>query len=177
MPADDRTLASRQAGHQLEAVEVRTAALAALARRSCMPVLIIGAGITGCGLFRDLALQGIDCLIIDKADFCSGSSATPSRLIHGGVQYIESRELRLAARSTLERNLMLRNAPHFVRPLQSVLLVHSIFGGIWPSMLRLFGRKATLTHRGAVVVKLGLTLYDFLCASHRMMPHHRLVSR
>lgn len=60
-------------------------------------VLIIGAGINGAGLFRDLCAQGLKCLIIDKGDFGSGTSAAPSRLIHGGLKYLETGELRLVA--------------------------------------------------------------------------------
>ena len=59
------------------------------------PVLIIGAGINGCGLFRDLCLQGVDCLLIDRGDICEGASAAPSRLIHGGIKYLETGEFRL----------------------------------------------------------------------------------
>ncbi|MGO7624362.1 FAD-dependent oxidoreductase, partial [Rhizobium ruizarguesonis] len=51
-------------------------------------VLIIGAGINGDGLFRDLSLQGVNCLIVDKGEFGSGTSAAPSRLIHGGLKYL-----------------------------------------------------------------------------------------
>ncbi len=80
-------------------------------------VVILGAGINGAGLFRDLCLQGLKCLIVDKADFGSGTSAAPSRLIHGGIKYLETGELGLVAQSTLERNLLLRNAPHCVEPL------------------------------------------------------------
>ncbi|OWK23006.1 hypothetical protein AJ87_39820 [Rhizobium yanglingense] len=55
-------------------------------------VLIIGAGINGAGLFRDLSAQGVNCVIVDKADFGSGTSAAPSRLIHGGLKYLETGE-------------------------------------------------------------------------------------
>ena len=80
-------------------------------------VLILGAGINGAGLFRDLCEQGASCVIADKGDFGGGTSAAPSRLIHGGIKYLETGELRLVAQSTYERNLLLRNAPHLVRPL------------------------------------------------------------
>ena len=74
-------------------------------------VLILGAGINGAGLFRDLCEQGVTCVIADKGDFGGGTSAAPSRLIHGGIKYLETGEFRLVAQSTLERNLLLRNAP------------------------------------------------------------------
>ena len=78
-------------------------------------VVIIGAGINGAGTFRELCLQGLKCLLIDKADFGSGTSAAPSRLIHGGLKYIETGEFRLVAESPLERNLLLKNERHFER--------------------------------------------------------------
>ena len=78
-------------------------------------VLIIGAGINGCGTFRDLCLQGVDCLLIDRGDVCGGASAAPSRLIHGGLKYLETSEFRLARESAMERNRLLRNAPHYVK--------------------------------------------------------------
>jgi len=74
-------------------------------------VLIIGAGINGCGTFRDLALQGIDCLLIDRGDICEGASAAPSRLIHGGIKYLETGEFRLVRESAMERNRLLRKRP------------------------------------------------------------------
>ena len=77
-------------------------------------VVIIGAGVNGAVLFRDLSLQGVNCLITEKADFGAGTSAAPSRLIHGGLKYLETGEFGLVAQSTLERNLLLRNAPHCV---------------------------------------------------------------
>ena len=82
--------------------------LAAIQSKGEVDVLIIGAGVNGAGLFRDLCEQGVDCLIIDKADFGSGTSAAPSRLIHGGLKYLETGEFRLVAQSTLERNLLLQ---------------------------------------------------------------------
>ncbi|MBB2931439.1 glycerol-3-phosphate dehydrogenase/oxidase [Paraburkholderia silvatlantica] len=140
-------------------------------------VLIIGGGINGAGLFRDLCLQGVDCLLIDKGDFASGASSAPSRLIHGGVKYLETGEFRLVAESTLERNLLLKNAPHYVQPLETVLPIHSYFGGTIASARRFFGMKAKLSDRGAVISKLGLAMYDFLGRHDRTMPRHRFAFR
>ena len=81
----------------------RTARLEAMQSKGEVDVLIIGAGVNGAGLFRDLCEQGVDCLIIDKADFGSGTSAAPSRLIHGGLKYLETGEFRLVAQSTHSR--------------------------------------------------------------------------
>jgi glycerol-3-phosphate dehydrogenase len=140
-------------------------------------VLIVGGGINGAGVFRDLSLQQVDCLLIDKGDFASGASSAPSRLIHGGLKYLETGELRLVAESTLERNLLLKNAPHVVLPLETVLPIYSVFGGIMASVLRFFGVKTKLADRGAIISKLGLTLYDFLGRHARTMPRHRVALR
>ena len=158
-------------------MQTRADVINALRSRPRVPVTIIGGGINGAGVFRDLSLQGIDCLIIDKADFCAGASAAPSRLIHGGVKYLETGEFRLVAQSTLERNLLLRNAPHFVKPLRTVLPIYSYLGGSWASLLRFLGLRAPIKDRGALVVELGLALYDFLGRRHRVMPRHSLSFR
>jgi glycerol-3-phosphate dehydrogenase len=147
--------------------------LGAVARH--YPVVIIGGGINGCGLFRDLAAQGIDCLLVDKGDFCSGASAAPSRLIHGGIKYLETGEFRLVRQSAMERNLLLKNAPHYVKPLETVLPVYSWFGGIVPSIRRFFRLKATLNDRGAIITELGLWIYDLFGRHFRTMPNHRLL--
>lgn len=138
-------------------------------------VLIIGAGINGAGLFRDLALQGVDVLIVDKQDFCAGASAAPSRLIHGGLKYLETGEFRLVAQSTRERNLLLRNAPHVVHPLRTAMPTHSWWGGIWPSIQRFLRRPAKIDDRGILISELGLTLYDFFGRHFRSMPRHSVM--
>ncbi len=140
------------------------------------PVVILGAGINGCGLFRDLAAQGLDCLLVDKGDFCSGASAGPSRLIHGGIKYLETGEFRLVRESALERNLLLKTAPHYVRPLETVLPVRSLWGGIVPSLLRFLRRPAKLDDRGALITWIGLTLYDLYGRHFQSMPKHRFLS-
>jgi len=94
-------------------------------------VLIIGAGINGTGLFRDLTAQGLTCLLLEQNDYGSGTSAAPSRLIHGGLKYLETGEFRLVAQSTLERNLLLANAPHYVKPLPTTMPIYSLVGGKW----------------------------------------------
>ncbi|MFO1202144.1 MAG: glycerol-3-phosphate dehydrogenase/oxidase [Tabrizicola sp.] len=140
-------------------------------------VLILGAGINGAGLFRDLCEQGVTCAIIDKGDFGSGTSAAPSRLIHGGIKYLETGEFRLVAQSTLERNLLLRNAPHYVKPLPTVIPIFSWTKGIPAAIRTLFGSTTAPRSRGAVLMKIGLALYDFYGARARVMPRHRLWSR
>ena len=140
-------------------------------------VLILGAGINGAGLFRDLCEQGLTCVIADKADFGSGTSAAPSRLIHGGIKYLETGEFRLVAQSTLERNLLLQNAPHCVTPLATVIPIFSWFRGIPAALRTLFGATTAPRARGAVLIKAGLAIYDFYGRRHRVMPRHALWSR
>lgn len=140
-------------------------------------VLIIGAGINGAGLFRDLCEQGLTCAIVDRADFGSGTSAAPSRLIHGGLKYLETGEFSLVAQSTLERNLLLRNAPHLVRPLPTVIPIFSWAKGIPAALKTLLGSTTAPRSRGALLIKAGLWIYDFYGARHRVMPRHALWSR
>ena len=140
------------------------------------PVLIIGAGINGAGTFRDLCLQGVDCLLVDRGDICEGASAAPSRLIHGGIKYLETGEFRLVRESAMERNRLLRNAPHYVKPLETVLPMQSWFGGIIPSAMRFLGLKAKLKDRGALISEAGLRIYDFYNRKIRALPDHRFFS-
>lgn len=137
-------------------------------------VTIIGAGINGAGLFRELALQGLNVLLIDRGDICAGASAAPSRLIHGGIKYLETGEFRLVAQSSLERNLLLRNAPHVVKPLPTVIPIHSWLGGILPSIKRFLRLKAKLADRGIAITEIGMQIYDFLGRRARVMPRHTL---
>ncbi|WP_417525639.1 glycerol-3-phosphate dehydrogenase/oxidase [Marinovum sp.] len=140
-------------------------------------VLIIGGGINGCGTFRDLSAQGIDCLLIEREDFCAGASAASSRLMHGGLKYLETGEFGLVRESLTERNRLLQNAPHFVTPLPTILPLRSRFAGILPSVRRFFGLKAKLTNRGSLITRAGLMLYDLYGRRHRSMPRHRLLGR
>lgn len=151
--------------------------LDALQAKGGVDVVIIGAGVNGAGLFRDLSEQGVDCLIVDKADFGSGTSAAPSRLIHGGLKYLETGEFRLVAQSTLERNLLLKNAPHFVRPLPTIIPIFSWTGGIGAALRTFLGSKTAPRSRGALLIKTGLAIYDYHGARHRVMPRHAMVSR
>jgi glycerol-3-phosphate dehydrogenase len=152
----------------------REAALKELKDNPRTQVLIIGGGINGVGVFRDLALQGVDCLLVDKSDWCAGTSAAPSRLIHGGLKYLETGEFRLVAESTRERNLLLKNAPHYVHTLASVVPIRSYFGGVLPAIRRFLGGDADLADRGLLIVELGMILYDLLGARRRMTPLHRI---
>lgn len=140
-------------------------------------VIILGAGVNGAGLFRELSLQGVNCLIVDKADFGSGTSAAPSRLIHGGIKYLETGEFGLVSQSTLERNLLLKNAPHCVEPLPTFIPSFSLMKGVWAALRTLFGSTTAPRSRGALLIKIGLALYDIYGARHRVMPKHQFLFR
>src|SRR5262245_26457879 len=80
-------------------------------------VAVIGGGITGAGIARDAALRGLRTALIEANDFASGTSSRSSRLIHGGVRYLEHGHLHLVFESSRERRTLLQIAPHLVRPL------------------------------------------------------------
>lgn len=151
--------------------------LEALAADQTIDVLILGAGVNGAGLFRDLCEQGIRCLLVDKGDFGSGTSAAPSRLIHGGLKYLETGEFGLVAQSTLERNLLLKNAPHFVKPLPTLIPIFSWSKGILAALRTLAGSVSAPRSRGALLIKIGLALYDFYGAKERVMPRHQFMGK
>ena len=120
-------------------------------------MIVIGGGITGCGIARDAALRGLRVVLLEMNDFASGTSSRSSRLIHGGVRYLEHGYLHLVFEASSERRRLLRLAPHLVRPLKFT----------WP------------VYRGARVplwkLIAGLTLYDLL-ALFRNVRRHRLLS-
>lgn len=155
----------------------RAGRLAAMAATGEVDVVILGAGINGAGLFRDLCAQGVSCLIVEKADFGSGTSAAPSRLIHGGLKYLETGEFGLVAQSTLERNLLLQNAPHYVSPLPTVIPIFSWSKGMLAALRTLFGSTSAPRSRGAILIKIGLMIYDFYGSRNQVMPRHRMVGR
>jgi glycerol-3-phosphate dehydrogenase len=84
-------------------------------------ILIIGGGITGAGVALDAALRGLGVALIDRADFASGTSSASSKLVHGGLRYLEHGGLHLVFEALHERKLLLHNAPHLVHPLRFVL--------------------------------------------------------
>ena len=98
----------------------------------------------GALLLRDTVGGALHCVEADVVVNAAGASAGPSRLIHGGIKYLETGEFRLVAQSTLERNLLLKNAPHYVKPIETVLPIPSWFGGIVPSIRRFLGRPAKI---------------------------------
>jgi glycerol-3-phosphate dehydrogenase len=106
-------------------------------------IVIIGGGINGCGIARDAAGRGLAVLLAEKADLASGTSSASTKLIHGGLRYLEHYAFRLVREALSEREVLLCMAPHIIRPLRFVLPHHR---GLRPAWL----------------VRLGLFLYDRL---------------
>ena len=121
-------------------------------------LLVIGGGITGAGIARDAARRGLAVALIEREDFAAGTSSRSSRLIHGGVRYLEHGYLHLVFEASRERRRLLALAPHLVRPLQFT----------WP------------VYRGARIPRwqlaAALTLYDAL-ALFRNVGRHTLLDR
>src|SRR5947208_3467162 len=90
-------------------------------RDGTFDLLILGGGITGAGVALDAALRGFRVALIDKGDFASGTSSVSSKLVHGGLRYLEHGDLTLVYEALHERRLLLDNAPHLVRPLRFVI--------------------------------------------------------
>jgi len=155
----------------------RVETLALLRQHGEISVLVVGAGINGIGVFRDLALNGVDVLLIDKGDFCSGASAASSHMAHGGIRYLENGEFRLVREAVQERNRMIQNAPHLVRPLPTTIPIFRIFSGLLNAPLKFFNLLDRPRERGAVVIKLGLMLYDAYAEKNRVTPRHRFLGR
>jgi glycerol-3-phosphate dehydrogenase len=117
-------------------------------------LVVIGGGITGAGIARDAALRGLKVALFEKSDYASGTSSKSSKLIHGGLRYLEHGEIRLVFESVSERNVQTRVAPHLVRPLPFLI---PIYEGVRP---------------GFEVMNLGLWIYDSL-AMFRVPRLHR----
>ena len=136
-------------------------------------VLIIGAGINGIATFRDLALQGVDVVIVDRGDYVSGASSASSHMIHGGIRYLENGEFRLVKESVHERNSLIKIAPHYVKPLKTTVPIFSTFSGVLSAPLRfLTHRQGKPQERGALLIKLGLSLYDSFSRDGGSVPRH-----
>jgi glycerol-3-phosphate dehydrogenase len=140
-------------------------------------VLIIGGGINGIGTLRDLALQGVSALLVDRADLCSGASAASTRLAHGGLRYLENGEFRLVREALHERNRLLQNAPHAVRALRFTIPIYSRFSGLLNAPLKFLRLLERPSERGSLVISLGLMMYDWFTRDSRVMPPHRMLSR
>lgn len=117
-------------------------------------VIIIGGGINGAGVARDAAIRGLNTILVEQNDFASGSSSWSSRLIHGGLRYLEYFEFPLVRESLKEREVLLQTAPHLVAPLQLTIPIYRDrsrpYSQIWAGMILydLFSYNKTLpTHR------------------------------
>ncbi|MBI2761555.1 MAG: glycerol-3-phosphate dehydrogenase/oxidase [Chloroflexi bacterium] len=120
-------------------------------------VIVIGGGINGAGIARDAALRGLSVLLLERDDYGFGTTWRSTKLIHGGLRYLEHREWRLVREGLRERAGLLRTAPHLVRPLQ--FLVPVFRGGR-------YGRR---------LIQAGMVLYDLLSAG-KDLPRHRALS-
>lgn len=149
----------------------------ALKKNPEISVLIVGAGINGIGAFRDLALNGVDVLLVDRGDFCSGASSASSHMAHGGVRYLENGEFRLVREAVQERNRLIRNASHIVWPLPTTIPIFKYFSGLLNAPLKFFGLLDKPSERGSIIIKLGLMMYDAYTGRQRAVPRHRFLSR
>jgi glycerol-3-phosphate dehydrogenase len=151
--------------------------LADLRAKPKVQAIVIGGGINGISTFRELALQGVRVLLVDRGDFCGACSSAPSRMIHGGLRYLENGEIGLVRESLRERDALLRNAPHFVRPLATTVPIQHVFSGVLNGAFNLLRMRNVPAERGALAVKAGLTLYDLLVGNRRVLPKHRFRGR
>ncbi|MEA2835310.1 MAG: glycerol-3-phosphate dehydrogenase, partial [Methylobacteriaceae bacterium] len=118
-------------------------------------LLIIGGGINGVGIARDAAGRGLKVLLIEQDDLAAHTSSASTKLIHGGLRYLETYEFRLVRESLLERERLLAAAPHLVRPLRFILPHDPLIRPAW-------------------LVRFGLFLYDHLARRQRLPPCERL---
>ena len=119
-------------------------------------LVVIGAGINGAGIARDAAMRGLKVLVLDKGDIGGGTTSWSTRLIHGGLRYLEHGELHLVRESLRERERLLRLAPHLVRPLPMLIPVYEE------------GR------RGWWTIRAGMIAYDLLSFDKSLARHHTL---
>jgi glycerol-3-phosphate dehydrogenase len=128
-------------------VIARSAAVAVL-RSERFDLVVVGGGITGAGVALDAATRGYSVALVEKADYASGTSSRSSKLVHGGLRYLQNFDLGLVREALLERQLMVRLAPHLVRPLPFVV---AAFDGARPDRM----------------VGVGLNLYDAMARGGR----------
>ncbi len=142
-------------------------------------MLVVGAGINGASVFRELALHGFDAVLVDRGDFACGTTAGPSRMIHAGLRYLEFGEKTLVSEGVHERNLLLVNCPHYIFPLPTTIPFQSRFDGFWGVIRKTFGLSPgkRAKRRGAWMIKIGLRMYDRFSDHNRQMPEHHFTSR
>jgi glycerol-3-phosphate dehydrogenase len=122
-------------------------------------LLVIGGGITGAGVARDAAMRGLRTVLVEQQDFGAGTSSRSSRLVHGGLRYLETGDLRLVLEANRERRILLRIAPHLVWPLPFVFPLHR-------------GDRISLWRLAA-----GMWLYDALALFRNVRTHRMLGKR
>jgi glycerol-3-phosphate dehydrogenase len=142
-----------------------------------IPVLVIGGGINGISVFRELAMQGVEVILAEKGDFCSGASAALSRMVHGGLRYLENGEFKLVREALRERDRLLRNAPHMVHPLPTMVPIFDTLSGLLNGLVRFAGLSRRPGRRGAIAVKIGLSLYDLFARGGGALPRHSFRGR
>lgn len=120
-------------------------------------VVVIGGGIIGAGVARDAALRGLSVALVEKNDFGSGTTAGSTRLIHGGLRYLEMYDFGLVRMDLREREILLRIAPHLVKPLEFLIPFYG--ASLW------FRTK----------MRVGMALYDLL-SYDKSLPNHRMLS-
>lgn len=157
-------------------MRTRSELVTRLGRGEAADVLIVGGGINGVGTFRDLAAQGVPSLLVEANDFASGATAAPSRLIHGGLRYLETGEAALVRESLTERNLLLKNACHVVHPQPVWVPLRTWTGGTVAAVARFLRLRRTPGPKGAIPVKIGLMIYDVFGRAHQTMPDHRMLT-
>jgi glycerol-3-phosphate dehydrogenase len=141
-------------------------------------VVVIGGGINGISTFRDLAHQGVDVVLVERDDVAGATSAASSHMIHGGIRYLEYGEFRLVRESVRERNDLLLTAPHLVRPLPTTIPIYRTFSGLLSAPWRFLAhRSGPAVERGALLIKVGLVVYDFFSRGGRVVPRHRFHGR
>src|SRR5438094_1901144 len=107
-------------------------------RMADFDLAIVGGGINGAGIARDAAGRGIRVLLVEQNDLASATSSASTKLIHGGLRYLEQGALRLVREALAEREVLLRNAPHLIRPLRFVLPHHDALRPAWQLRAGLF---------------------------------------
>jgi glycerol-3-phosphate dehydrogenase len=140
------------------------------------PIVILGGGINGAAAARELVLNGQSVWLVDSADLAFGATAYSSRLIHGGLRYLEFGEFSLVKESLEERARLLRLAPQLVKPLRLFIPVRNEWGGFLQAglkFLNLLPKGTQPVHRGLRVVQVGLALYDWYSRGGGMLPRSR----
>jgi glycerol-3-phosphate dehydrogenase len=138
-------------------------------------VAILGAGINGVALARELLLNGVHVCLIELADVCQGTTAYSSRLVHGGLRYLEYGEFALVKESVTERDRLLKLAPEFVRPIELFIPLTNRLGGIVGAPGRFMGWRwwpgaGSNRPRGEWLVRMGLEMYDLYASGD--LPGH-----